>query len=268
MLGNVIRGELRRQIDQSDRPGIIPKDGWGPWVDMGFADAKLLAALETWQTNPTDSIAEIQTAADHGSSEAWILLGQLAVYKRNDKVDSAKAFACFKRAAALNDLSGNFLVGQCYYFGTGVEQNADLAIPFLRRAAEGGNASAMNLYGTCFVKGKGVPADLAEAEKWFRLAIAEGNVHALTNLAVLVIKRGDVPEEVRKGLEFLKRGGELKEPSSFYTLGIWTAKTGGPKEQKTARTYMIRAADLGSKEAQEWLKKNPDPSPIASNEKP
>ena len=65
-----------------------------------------------------------------------------------------------------------FLVGNFYHRGYGVEQDVDAAIRWYRRAAEQEYPGALCALGLCYEKGIGVEQDQTEAVKWCLRAAA------------------------------------------------------------------------------------------------
>ena len=58
------------------------------------------------------------------------------------------------------------MVGLCYEYGAGVEQNWDEAVRWYRKAAEQDNAFSQEQLAKCYREGLGVPIDLEEANYW------------------------------------------------------------------------------------------------------
>jgi len=65
-----------------------------------------------------------------------------------------------------------YLLGQTYATGAGVQQNEEQAVYWYRRAANHGDDNAINEMGRRYGEGIGVPRDDAQALLWFRRAAA------------------------------------------------------------------------------------------------
>jgi TPR repeat protein len=89
--------------------------------------------------------------------------------------DDVHAAACFKKAAAKNNVPAQFQLALMYAEGRGVAQSYQQAAFWFESAAELGDAMAQFKLGKQMADGIGVPRDLVEAYKWTSLA-AENNV--------------------------------------------------------------------------------------------
>jgi len=76
-----------------------------------------------------------------------------------------------------------YWIGQCYWRGCGIKQNAAEAVRWLKLAAEQGHVMAQRDMGYTYARGEGVTEDLEEATKWYKLAAEQGEVFAQLNLA-------------------------------------------------------------------------------------
>lgn len=89
------------------------------------------------------------------------------------------------RAAVSGDAEGQYHLGDCYYWGRGIEENAKAALKWYLKAAEQGYAEALyNLglfcqYGRC-----GMQKDETEAVNWYLKAAEQGLAEAQYNLGL------------------------------------------------------------------------------------
>ena len=84
--------------------------------------------------------------------------------------------------AGNGDAATQFIVGQAYADGNGVDQNFDLALKWYQRAADQGNADAENALGVMYRTGSGVDQSKEEALWWYRKAARQGHGLAMFNL--------------------------------------------------------------------------------------
>ncbi|WP_301860534.1 tetratricopeptide repeat protein [uncultured Megasphaera sp.] len=75
-------------------------------------------------------------------------------------------------------------MGDCYYYGNGVEQNYKEAVKWYRKAAEQGDARAQNNLGLCYYYGHGIAKSYEDAMKWYCKALEQGSSKARHNLEV------------------------------------------------------------------------------------
>ncbi len=92
-----------------------------------------------------------------------------------------ESLAWAQKAAAQKDHEGEFLVGQHYEGGKGVEKNPTEAIKWYRLAAEAGHATAMRSLGMLLAQAK----DYAGARTWLEKAKATGDTVSADMLASL-----------------------------------------------------------------------------------
>lgn len=159
-------------------------------------------------------------------------LGQLGgLYENgwgvNKNIDIA--IQCYKKAAALGDDEGQYLLALKYYYGDGVVQNYPEAARLFRLSAEQGNIRAPYQYALMCLKGKGLPRDLSSAAYWFGKA-----------------------EKLYRGL---LKGHRRDDAATQYALAtILMYKQGSnDKDKKEAIVLYRNAAELGSVEAQSAL---------------
>ncbi|MFP4173988.1 MAG: tetratricopeptide repeat protein, partial [Candidatus Hydrogenedentota bacterium] len=80
----------------------------------------------------------------------------------------------WRRAAELGWPEGQWLLGQCFRLGLGIEHDAAQAVDLFGTAAEQGHALAQYFLGLCYLHGEGVDSDKAEAVYWFHKAAGQG----------------------------------------------------------------------------------------------
>lgn len=105
----------------------------------------------------------------------FLLAGQP---KRVEGTSAKKEFAQYSEELVLKAEKGNaeaqYSLGNCYFYGFGIEKDQREAVKWLRKAAEQGYKPAQNDLGHCYYSGAGVERDPEEADKWWRKA-AENN---------------------------------------------------------------------------------------------
>ena len=134
----------------------------------------------------------------------------------------------FKDASAQNNL------GDCYYYGNGVEQDYAEAVKWYRKAADQGEASAQFNLGKSYYNGDGVKKDYVEAVKWYRKAADQGD------------------EEAKEKLESLE-----KKSSSGCFITTAVCQTFGKPDDCYELTMFRRFRDM-------WLSKQPDGKSLIS----
>ncbi|MCM1029606.1 MAG: caspase family protein [Pseudoflavonifractor sp.] len=72
-----------------------------------------------------------------------------------------------KHYAAVNDVSAQYYLGQCYELGLGMKADASEAFKMYRRAAERGFPPAMKALARCYSDGIGIECNSTKAQEWF-----------------------------------------------------------------------------------------------------
>ena len=72
------------------------------------------------------------------------------------------------RKAEQGDAEAQNSIGDCYYFGKGVQQDYNQAVDWYKKAAGQGDATAQNNLGICYANGQGVKQDYKQAVLWYK----------------------------------------------------------------------------------------------------
>ena len=92
------------------------------------------------------------------------------VFPRREDGDYNKSAKWFERAATGNNSEAQFILGQFYKAGVGVERNAVEAVVWLKTAAIGGHKGAQILLGNMYRTGDGVMVNKDESDRWYEMA--------------------------------------------------------------------------------------------------
>ena len=76
-------------------------------------------------------------------------------------------------------------MGDCYYYGKGVDEDKKEAVIWYELAASQGDAVGQYSLGYCYDNGDGVERDKREAVRWYRLSDNQGNIKAKIPLFTL-----------------------------------------------------------------------------------
>ena len=97
--------------------------------------------------------------------------------------EELKAVERFRKAADQGHAKAQYKLGDCYYFGRGVEQDYAQAVQWYQKAADQDNAWAQYSLGHCYYLGQGVKKDRAQAVQWYRKAADQDHKKAQLALA-------------------------------------------------------------------------------------
>lgn len=135
--------------------------------------------------------------------------------------DLEKAFSYYQKADELNLPRGTRELGHCYTLGAGAPKNLSKAFECYLKAAKMGDRDGAFNAAYAYQFGKSVPRDVSKAISLYKLAVAQDSPPACHNLAV-ILNRGE------KGVQ---------------------------KDAGLARALFEKAARLGNKESQDYLRR-------------
>ncbi|HYD17641.1 MAG TPA: hypothetical protein VEF76_04085 [Patescibacteria group bacterium] len=123
--------------------------------------------------------ALLQRAAEKGDKQAQYILGYALYYGQFEKIqDETAAHKWLQLASAQGHPGAARILGEQYWFGSGVERDFAKSLVFYQRAAEAGDVLAQYQLGFAYVNGDpdGAGKDPAKAAKWFLAAARDGDV--------------------------------------------------------------------------------------------
>ena len=117
----------------------------------------------------TDKLLE---AARNGDTQSQLKVADQYFFGKNSRKSNLVIAAYwFKKAADHGYPHAECMVGLCYAFGKGVNQNDQKALEYFKKAANKDIAEAYYNLGWFNENGKGgLPADVEEAKKWYQKA--------------------------------------------------------------------------------------------------
>ncbi len=93
--------------------------------------------------------------------------------------------------AATGEADAQYSLGELYWLGQILKQDATMAAKWFRLSAEQGNSSAQYMLGWLYVDGNGVDRDVDKALGWYALAAEQGHVDAQLKLGMLLEGRNE-----------------------------------------------------------------------------
>lgn len=141
-----------------------------------------------------------------------------------------------------------------YTYGYGVPIDHVKALAWARRGAELGHAVSQDAMGHHYYNGIGVAPDAAEAVRWFRLAAQQGYAPAIYSLGIMTMHGQGIEADTTEAWRLIQWAAELDNPDALFLVAGAAmqnaAKTGSID---TAMTYLLRAAQLGQRQASAML---------------
>lgn len=153
--------------------------------NLGYADsAYMLGVLylqgQAVEKNAQKALENLMLSDELGKHYACRPIGDLYFQGAfdNGKKNPDKAIEWYLRGMQHDVLSCIEVLGDCYYHGFGVDEDADLAYDFYTTAAEKGSGDAAYVLGSMFIRGEVIKKDLKEALKWMLVAESRGHKEA------------------------------------------------------------------------------------------
>jgi len=134
------------------------------------------------QENPASAARAILIAAQENMVDAQALLGQILLDGTGIEQDAALALTWFQIAARNGHSMATNMAGRCHEHGWGCEPDASKAAEFYRQAAEAELDWGFYNYGNLLATGRGVIKDQARALACYRKAAQMGHAKSMNML--------------------------------------------------------------------------------------
>lgn len=251
------------EVAKSPAPDILPlatvlRNAGDTWKS---ADAYL--ALADIEPDEQARVDDYTLADRYGSMRARALVGRMMLDRASETEDAAlvsKGAAKLREAVAAGEPEAMLLLGEALVFGRGVKENAGEALELAARAESKGHAEAFFLAAKAQLRlGEDAhdAAQISEAVKGLEKAVAK-NLPGAAYL-LFIANYNKVTRDDKKALKALEDGAGMNDVNCLYVLGkaMFEGKPPAERNQTRGKDYIEKAAKLGSKAAQEWLRKNP-----------
>lgn len=163
---------------------------------------------------------------------------------QNEQVDLAKV----RKAAEHGDTAAQCILGSCFKYADGVEEDAGEAAKWFRIAAENGNALAQQLLGLCYMQGEGIERDFSEAGKWYRKAAEQGNAEAQSALEECYVVCDGAEMTLAEAAELSRLRNEVERAKAEFKFSCYAADS--DPNSPLAMSNLRWAASLGHPKAQ------------------
>lgn len=126
--------------------------------------------------------------------------------------DYNSAFICYSIAAKKDNLIALYMLGRCYYRGTGVEENLDTAIKYWQTAFDkGDNCHSAYELGCCYFFGEGVKEDEKESFRLWSIAANNGHRGAMDEVGNSYFHGTGVERDMTRAHAFWKKACECRK---------------------------------------------------------
>lgn len=188
-----------------------------------------------------------------GKAQAFMAFCYLLGYFDSDN-DEDMAYGLAKEAAKVKCPEGFVVLGLCYQYGIGVEQDEKKALNNFKKAYDYGNNNPIALcyFGEVYLEGKIVRQNLEKGLELLKLAVENKSTRAINLLSDYYLDEDDL----RTAISFLKKGAKLKDWHCQTALGIGYLNGMGGLKQDEEKAFEIikRVADeTNYGDALHWL---------------
>lgn len=152
-----------------------------------------------------------------------------------------------KQYAEEDDAFYQYLLGHCYQFGIGLEQDFKEAVFWYEKSARQNNELAEYALGGCYWQGKGVRQNDAKAIELFKKSAEKKFVWALHQLGDIYFEGIGVTKDAELGQDYYQQAAGLGLDIAKRKLGhiFFFGKKGTKKDEKKAFALYKEVADHG-----------------------
>ena len=174
------------------------------------------------EKNPEKAIFYLESAAEQNNHEAMRMLGDIYYFGSGVSVDYAAAFNWYQNAVNDPEKADDIaecMIGDCYYNGNGVEKDDNQAFLWYQKAAEKDNPDAQYKLGNCYYHGDGVEVDKEKAFHWYEAASFD-NIEAKYMLGECYYYGEGVEENTTQAFLQYLHAGEQGNANAQYSVGF------------------------------------------------
>ena len=145
-------------------------------------------------------IAALRETAQGGSAESQYMLGELFEYGRGVQQNDSKAAYWYELAATQDFASAQYRLAILYDNGWGSPVNKEKAYSLYKAAAENGVELAQHDLAISYYQGSGTDKSLLQAYKWLRVAELNGSTLMQKHLKLVAAEMSAVEIEAAENL--------------------------------------------------------------------
>ncbi|NVN97335.1 sel1 repeat family protein, partial [Candidatus Nomurabacteria bacterium] len=202
--------------------------------------------------NTSEALKWFKKSAENGYSTAQYNLGIMYEYGEKVEVDYLEAIRLYSNAAKQNNADAMSAIGSMYLYGKGVAKNESEALKWFMKADDNGSNTAPFEICKMYMYGIGLTKDEKTAIMWLSKAVERNNSDAQAMLGRRLYNENKFDEAIR----LFNLAANDDNVDGLYYLGItYMQGKGIDKDLNKAEVLIRRAAELGSQQAKELLKK-------------
>lgn len=149
-------------------------------------------------------------------------------------------------------------IAECYLEGTGVSQDANVAISWIEAAyCIGKDSEAAHELAVIYEFGHhGIEVDVVAAAEWFERAANQGNVESMVELGLCYELGAGVQQDDDKALDWYTQAANLGHATAKFSVGeIFEEARGVPQSDAEACLWYYRAALIGCQDSKFALRR-------------
>ena len=212
----------------------------------------------TWLTAIVAALALVLAAPEAARAEAPPKDPELAAAKgAYDAAEYPEAAKLLRPLAEKGNPAAQFLLGEAFFFGLGVERNDTQAANWYAAAARAGNTEALYRLGYLYATGQGVAYDASAAERNLLAAANKGHRAAIVLLGDFYHEGLYRKENEVLARRWLNRAAMTGDIEAMYKLGrrLMTPETLAT-DFRRAYAWLYIAANRGHSAAKGFIEKN------------
>ena len=172
--------------------------------------------------NLTEAVKWFTKAAEQENAKAEYNLGNCYYYGYGVQYkDYGEAVKWYTKAAEQGQPMAQCNLGVCYKYGNGVEKNLEETVKWYTKAANQEYAKAQYLLGKAYDKGEGVAKNDSEAMKWYLKAVKNNYPQAAYYYGAMLLagdKQKGVTKNIPEGVKYLRKAADLKNLDAIQAL--------------------------------------------------
>ena len=167
------------------------------------------------------AFAAFSECAEEGHPTAQGMLGDCYYYGEGTDEDIDKAVYWYKRGAWLGDEMSQYSLGFAYLYGESVEADEDAGIFLVQCSANQGYMYAQTYLGWCYEYGQFYDYDMEKAAFWYAKAADQGDLDSILWLGKynLYYEEGN-DIYYKKAVEYFEKAIELESIEAYYYMAI------------------------------------------------
>ena len=164
--------------------------------------------------NYTENFEQYKRGAKQGDSKCQWKLGDCYFYGYGIEKNYVEAIKWYEVAAKQGNSEGQWKLGMCYENGRGIGKYYNYAVIWYKKSAEQDNSEGQWRLGLCYEKGHGVKKNYNEAVIWYKKSAKQGNHEGQWRLGMCYENGFGVIRNHQKAEKWFQKSGKKKEQNS------------------------------------------------------